>query len=321
MNEKEFQAWNEARLEKIRDFKGRRCGPIDIEHGYRTTIASGSVQDSYGNYLEEGESRVVRLVEIYPPKDLVVSRHLAVARYFAKIHTFGSARRVTWLKNVRSRHDMTGIPLGPLRSVYTTQGYIPLHLAVYSEKLIELTLDLPDELRSGVELTLEQVEEYASGELKAYSFIASDLLRASDIVPMENGNIIVTRHPAFVTYLEKIGLVTKGTPVVENAAVDDVMGKDVYTTQGSLPPHIAVHAERVVEVDLDYQLPKELRSGVELSLEQVEEYASVFLQTFTVSATEPPDTPGYVPPELRERVEKARAEKEARRNALWARGI
>ncbi|MCD6118640.1 hypothetical protein J7K50_02250 [bacterium] len=311
MNEKEFQAWNEARLEKIRDLKSRRYGPIEIEHGYRTYI-------SHANYSldEEGESSpIVRLVEDYPPADLVISRHLAVARYFARIHAFGGARRVTWLKRARNRRDITGTPFGDRKRVYTTRGYLSLDLAACSEELIELALDLPEELQSSeVELTLEQVEEYASGELKAYSVTVTEFENAK--TPMANGNVIVvTRHPAFVTYLEGRGLVPVGTPVVENATAENIEGKTVYTIRRNIPPHIAVHARRVIEFTLD--LPEELRSGVTLTPEQIEEHACVFTQAFSVSAVEPPDTPGYIPPDLRERVEKARREAEAHRSELW----
>ena len=83
-----------------------------------------------------------------------------------------------------------------------------------------------------------------------------------------NKSIVVTRHPALVTYLIEIGLVPEGTPIVAHATVDDVMGKNVF---GVPPLRLAVHARRVIEVPLD--IPAEMR-GVELTLEQVREYAS-----------------------------------------------
>ena len=85
---------------------------------------------------------------------------------------------------------------------------------------------------------------------------------------MTNQNtIVVTRHPALVSYLQEQGLVPAGVPVISHATPEQVRGRYVI---GVLPLSLASLAESVTEVPLS--LPPELR-GVELSLEQVRQYA------------------------------------------------
>ena len=77
-------------------------------------------------------------------------------------------------------------------------------------------------------------------------------------------NTIVTRHPALVEFLAKRGITGK---VISHATPGDVEGKHTY---GVLPLSLAVLTISHTEVPL--RVPAELR-GVELSLEQVEQYA------------------------------------------------
>lgn len=85
---------------------------------------------------------------------------------------------------------------------------------------------------------------------------------------MNNQNtIVVTRHPALVQFLLEQGLIHAGVPVISHASPEQVRGRHVI---GVLPLSLASLAESVTEVPLS--LPPELR-GVELTLEQVREYA------------------------------------------------
>lgn len=76
-------------------------------------------------------------------------------------------------------------------------------------------------------------------------------------------NIIITRHPALVTYLREIFPHLGTAEVLPHASPDDVRGNNVY---GVLPLHLAAEAYTVTEICLD--IPPELR-GHELTLEQV----------------------------------------------------
>lgn len=77
--------------------------------------------------------------------------------------------------------------------------------------------------------------------------------------------IIVTRHPALVTYLREIGLAQPDTEVVEHVTPEQIRGRVVI---GVLP--LSQEAYSVIEVPLD--IPAQLR-GKELTIEQVREYA------------------------------------------------
>lgn len=79
--------------------------------------------------------------------------------------------------------------------------------------------------------------------------------------------VVVTRHPALLEYLREKEIVGEDVRVIAHATPDDVRGKRVI---GVLPHHLSSLADSVTEVELN--VPAELR-GVELTLEQVREYA------------------------------------------------
>jgi putative CRISPR-associated protein (TIGR02620 family) len=79
--------------------------------------------------------------------------------------------------------------------------------------------------------------------------------------------VIITRHPALVDYLIDAGICAEETPVIAHATSSDIAEKHVI---GVLPINLAALAAKVTVVPL--ALPQELR-GVELSLEQVRQYA------------------------------------------------
>lgn len=79
--------------------------------------------------------------------------------------------------------------------------------------------------------------------------------------------IVITRHPALVAYLQEIGMVDDGVRVITHATPADVRGKHVI---GVLPLRLAALAASVTEVTLD--IPAELR-GQELTLDQIRQYA------------------------------------------------
>jgi len=79
--------------------------------------------------------------------------------------------------------------------------------------------------------------------------------------------IVVTRHPSLVNYLEEMGLTSKNVQVLTHAGPDDVKGKDVC---GVLPHSLSCLTASFTEVPL--VLPAELR-GTELTLEQIKRYA------------------------------------------------
>jgi len=80
--------------------------------------------------------------------------------------------------------------------------------------------------------------------------------------------VIVTRHPAYVEYLIRAGLIDPKSKVIPHATPADVKGKTVITS--GLPFPLAALAHSVVIVPL--WLPPELR-GKELSVEEVAAHA------------------------------------------------
>ena len=85
---------------------------------------------------------------------------------------------------------------------------------------------------------------------------------------MKKFEIVVTRHPSLVNYLEEMGLTSKNVQVLTHAGPDDVKGKDVC---GVLPHSLSCLTASFTEVPLS--LPAELR-GVELTLEEIRKYAA-----------------------------------------------
>ena len=85
-----------------------------------------------------------------------------------------------------------------------------------------------------------------------------------------NGKVIVvTRHQALIEYLHKTKIVNKRTCSEIEQVTDprQIMGAHVI---GVLPPYLAMYAHKITNVPM--VVPAELR-GVELTLEQVEQYA------------------------------------------------
>ena len=80
-------------------------------------------------------------------------------------------------------------------------------------------------------------------------------------------DVIVTRHPGLVAYLETLGLIDNETQVINHAGPDDVRGKRVC---GVLPHSLSSLCASFTEIPL--RLPPELR-GKELSSEQVQRFA------------------------------------------------
>jgi putative CRISPR-associated protein (TIGR02620 family) len=80
-------------------------------------------------------------------------------------------------------------------------------------------------------------------------------------------DLIVTRHPALVSYLKEVGLAGDTVQVVSHATPDVVTNKHVC---GVLPHSLSCLTASFTEVPL--ALPAELR-GAELTLEQVRQYA------------------------------------------------
>lgn len=80
-------------------------------------------------------------------------------------------------------------------------------------------------------------------------------------------DVIVTRHPGLIEYLKEIGMADEHTIVLSHASVADIRGLHVV---GVLPHSLSCECAYFTEVPLN--LPVELR-GVELSLEQVRQYA------------------------------------------------
>lgn len=80
-------------------------------------------------------------------------------------------------------------------------------------------------------------------------------------------DLVVTRHPALISFLKEKGLIGDQTPVVSHVTEDDVRGKHVL---GVLPLRLAASAASVSEIPLD--LAPEDR-GRELDLARVREIA------------------------------------------------
>jgi hypothetical protein len=77
--------------------------------------------------------------------------------------------------------------------------------------------------------------------------------------------VIVTRHPALVTFLRETYGIT-GT-VVEHISKEDARSRNII---GNVPLHIAAYANAVATLELD--IPRELR-GVELTVDQIRQYS------------------------------------------------
>ena len=84
---------------------------------------------------------------------------------------------------------------------------------------------------------------------------------------MSNNYIIVTRHPALVTYILEARIAPVDTPVVTHVTDDDVRDKHVI---GVLPMRLAALAATMTEIPL--QIPEYLR-GKELSYDDMKEVA------------------------------------------------
>lgn len=76
-------------------------------------------------------------------------------------------------------------------------------------------------------------------------------------------DLIVTRHPGLVDYLQEIGLAGEGVEVLSHATAEDVVGKHVC---GVLPHSLSCLTSRFTEVPL--ALTPELR-GLELDFAMV----------------------------------------------------
>lgn len=92
--------------------------------------------------------------------------------------------------------------------------------------------------------------------------------------------VVVTRHPALITYLNDQGVVPEGTPVLAHATAEDVRGKHVI---GVLPMRLAAAAAMLTEVSMT--VPAEWR-GQELSLEQIQA-CNPQLTTYVVKEVRP----------------------------------
>ncbi len=91
--------------------------------------------------------------------------------------------------------------------------------------------------------------------------------------------IIVTRHPALVTFLIEKGYTKKNAIHLSHANIEDIEGKHVF---GILPLWLACHAAKLTEVQL--RLPSEKR-GVELSIKDIKFYANN-PKTYTIKEVE-----------------------------------
>lgn len=78
--------------------------------------------------------------------------------------------------------------------------------------------------------------------------------------------VIVTRHPALVKYLQEIGMVEGEIEVLSHATPEAVRGRHVL---GVLPHSLSCLCASFTEVPL--MLPAELR-GTELSVEQIRQF-------------------------------------------------
>lgn len=96
---------------------------------------------------------------------------------------------------------------------------------------------------------------------------------------MKTFDLVITRHPALLTYLKEIELADETTEVETHASAEMVTGKH---TCGVLPHHLSCHCKTHTEIPMN--LPPELR-GVELNIDQVRQYAGepVTYRVFTES--------------------------------------
>lgn len=111
-------------------------------------------------------------------------------------------------------------------------------------------------------------------------------LRSSetDIKP----TLIVSRHPTFVKYLIKQGLVDKNTKVVDHATIKAVRGQHVI---GVLPSHIAVYAASVTEVPMRLTMAdRKIMQNRDLSIERIHEIAGKPITYWIRPNSEPPIT-------------------------------
>ena len=99
--------------------------------------------------------------------------------------------------------------------------------------------------------------------------IKRDKCKKCPAYPDTPAPMVVTRHPALIAYLREIGLLPDRYHIREHVTPDEVVGRDVISVL-PLPLPLAARAASVTEIPLD--LPKQLR-GIELSLEQIREYA------------------------------------------------
>jgi hypothetical protein len=81
-------------------------------------------------------------------------------------------------------------------------------------------------------------------------------------------DIVVTRHPGLLEYLQDIGIADEKTVTLSHATPDDVRGKHVA---GVLPHSLSCLTRSYTEVPLD--LPRELR-GAELTVDEMHGYVS-----------------------------------------------
>ncbi len=84
---------------------------------------------------------------------------------------------------------------------------------------------------------------------------------------MANKALVVTRHPALVTFLIEKGYISPESEVVEHASAETVHGKHVW---GVLPHSLSCLTKSFTEVPMN--IPAELR-GKELSIEDMKLYA------------------------------------------------
>jgi len=80
-------------------------------------------------------------------------------------------------------------------------------------------------------------------------------------------NLVVTRHPALIEYLQGMRLLSDDCNIISHATAEDVRGKDVV---GVLPHHLSCLTKTFSEVPLD--IPASLR-GCELHVDQIEMFA------------------------------------------------
>ena len=80
-------------------------------------------------------------------------------------------------------------------------------------------------------------------------------------------DVVVTRHPALLEYLQELGMTTAETAVISHASPEAIRGLHVC---GVLPHSLSALTESFTEIPLS--IPPELR-GVELTLTQLRQYA------------------------------------------------